>query len=285
MQPGSSLPDQATAKTDRVLPLTRAVAILVIPFLLVAFGVVYARSELASVLFAWEIKPRITAMLLGSAYLGGVVFFGSLLAARRWHHVALGVPAVATFASLLLVTTILHRDLFLFDRVSGWVWTLIYVIAPPLVVLAWVLNRRLDPGLRPGDAVVPVPVVRLLLAMGVGAMAFAVALYLVPAAFVDLWPWKLTPLSARVQAPMLCLPGVLAIGIALDRRRSSLRAPLVAQAAALVAMLGALALRAEDLTGPAISVALAWILLCGSLVGTITLVLVYGGRTEGIDAD
>jgi hypothetical protein len=262
--------------------LTRAVAILVIPFLLVAFGLLYVRSELAADLFAWVIKPRITAMLLGSAYLGGVVFFSLLLASRRWHRVALGVPAVATFASLLLVTTFLHRDLFLFDRVSGWVWTLIYVVAPPLVVLAWVLNRRLDPGRRPGDAAVPVPVVRLLLLVGVGAMAFAVALYLVPAAFIDLWPWKLTPLSARVQAPMLCLPGVLAIGIALDRRRSSLAAPLIAQAAALVAMLGALALRGEDLTGPPVSVVLAWLLLGGSLVGTIALVVAFGG---GADAD
>lgn len=271
---------------DRVLPLTRAVAILVIPFLLVAFGLLYARSELATALFAWEIKPRLTAMLLGSAYLGGVVFFASLLAARRWHRVALGVPAVATFASLLLVTTVLHRDLFLFDRVSGWAWTLIYVVAPPLVVLAWALNRRHDPGRRPGDATVPVPVVRALLVMGLGAMAFAVALYLVPDLFVAAWPWKLTPLSARVLAPMLCLPGVLAIGIALDRRCSSLRAPLIAQAASLVAMLAALAIRGEDLTGPPASVAVAWILLGGSLVGTVALIIAVGGRanTEETDA-
>ena len=273
----SSVPDQAP-RTDRVLPLTRAVAILVIPFLLVAFGLLYIRSELAADLFAWVIGPRITATLLGSAYLGGVVFFALLLAARQWHRAALGVPAVATFASLLLVTTFLHLDLFTFDRVAGWVWTLIYIVAPPLVVLAWVLNRRLDPGPQPGDAMVPAGVVRLLLLIGVAAMAFAVALYLVPSAFVDVWPWKLTPLSARVQAPMLCLPGVLAIGIALDRRRSALGVPLVAQAAALVAMLAALALRGEDLTGPPVSVALAWLLLAGSLGGTIALLVAFRDR-------
>ena len=271
---GSSVPDQPP-RTDRVLTLTRAVAILVIPFLLVAFGLLYVRSELAADLFAWAIRPRITAMLLGSAYLGGVVFFSLLLASRQWHRAALGVPAVATFATLLLVTTFLHLDLFTFDRVAGWVWTLIYIVAPPLVILAWVLNRRLDPGRQPGDAVVPAPVVRLLLLVGVGAMAFAVALYLVPSLFIDLWPWKLTPLSARVQAPMLCLPGVLAIGIALDRRRTALRVPLVAQAVALVAMLAAIAMRAEDLTGPPISVALAWLLLAGSLAGTAALLVAF----------
>jgi hypothetical protein len=273
MTSGSRAPAPPAPADDRVLPFTRAVAILVIPFLLVAFGILYVANAYASLLFAWEIKPRITAMLLGSAYLGGVVFFASLLAARQWHRAALGVPAVATFASLLLVTTMLHRDLFLFDRVAGWVWTLIYIIAPPLVVLAYLLNRRRDPGTQPGEALVDRRLVQILLAFGLGAMAFAVALYLVPTLFVDVWPWKLTPLSARVLAPMLCLPGVLAIGIARDRRRSSLRVPLVAQAASLVVMLAALVIRAEDLTGPAASVALAWVLLAGSLGGTVAILV------------
>ena len=158
-------------------------------------------------------------------------------------------------------------------------------MAPPRVILASTLNRRRDPGRRPGDPEVPVPVVRVLLAMGLAAMAFAVALYLVPDLFLAAWPWKLTPLSARVLAPMLCLPGVLAIGIALDRRRSSLRAPLVAQAASLVAMLAALAIRGEDLTGPPASVALAWILLGGSLAGTVALIVTLGRRTNTEETD
>lgn len=260
-------------RDDHVLPLTRAVAILVIPILLVAFGLLYVGNADASLTFAWVIKPRITAMLLGSAYLGGAVFFASLLAARQWHRAALGVPAVATFASLLLLTTLLHLDLFQFDRVTGWVWTVVYIVAPPLVVLAYFLNRRRDPGARPGEAEVDPRLVRLLLVLGGGALVFAAALYVVPALFIDVWPWKLTPLSARVQAPMLCLPGVLAIGIALDRRRSSLRVPLVAQAAALVCMVGALVIRADDLTGPPLSVALAWVLLAGSLVGTVAILV------------
>jgi hypothetical protein len=249
-----------------------------VPFLLVAFGVIYVQPGDAAGLFAWPVKPQLTAMLLGAAYLGGVVFFCLLLASRVWHRVALGLPAVATFASLLLVTTLLHLDLFSFDRVAGWTWTLIYVIAPPLVVAAYVLNRRRDPGRDPGDALVPAPLLRVLLGVGLATMAFAIALYVVPAAFVDVWPWKLTPLSARVLASMICLPGVQAIGMALDRRRSSIGVPLVAQTVALVAMLAAFWIRREDLSGPAVSVALAWLVIAGSLAGTVALLLAYRER-------
>jgi hypothetical protein len=261
---------------DRVLPLTRLVAIVVPPFLLVAFGILYAGHGLAALTFAWAIKPQLTAMLLGSAYIGGVVYFLSSLALRSFHRSALGLPAVATFASLLLVTTAIHFNQFLLDRPAGLVWTLIYIVAPPLVIAAYALNRRVDPGPAPGDALVPAVVVRALLAGGGAAMVLALALYLVPTAFIDLWPWKLTELSARVLAPMLCLPGVVALGIARDRRRSAIRQPMVAQAAALVAMLGAFWIRSADMTGPAASVVLAWIVIAGSLVGSLALALAVG---------
>ena len=271
-----ALPQTDRVLDDRVLPLTRLVAIVVPPFLLVAFGILYVGHELAADLFAWAIKPQLTAMLLGSAYIGGVVFFLSSLALRSFHRFALGFPAVATFASLLLLTTALHFGQFLLDRPAGLVWTVIYIVAPPLVIAAYVLNRRVDPGPGPGDALVPTPIVRALLAGGGAAMVLAVALYAVPSAFVDVWPWKLTELSGRVLAPMLCLPGVVALGIARDRRRSAIRQPMVAQAAALAAMLGAFAIRSADMSGPSASVAIAWIVIAVSLVGSLALAFVVG---------
>lgn len=95
-----------------------------------------------------------------------------------------------------------------------------------------------------------------------------------------MWPWKITALSARVLASMLCLPGVQAIGMATDRRRSSIGVPLVAQAVALVAMLAAFWIRRDDLTGPAASVALAWLVIAGSLAGTLAMLLAFRERPE-----
>ena len=250
------------------------------PFLLVAFGVLYVRPENAAALFAWPVKPQLTAMLLGAAYLGGIAFFGLLLAARLWHRVALGLPAVATFATLLLVTTLLHLDLFSFERVLGGRGR----SSTSSRRRSWLPRTSSTGGGIPAGALgmpwCPHRSSEALLGIGLATMAFAIMLYAVPGAFVDVWPWKITPLSARVLASMLCLPGVQAIGMAIDRRRSSMGVPLVAQAVALVAMLAAFWIRREDLTGPAASVALAWLVIAGSLAGTVAMLLAFRERPD-----
>ena len=55
---------------DRVLPLTRGIAAAIVPFLVVAFAVLYPWPGDTDRLFAWHIRPTMTAMVLGSAYLG-----------------------------------------------------------------------------------------------------------------------------------------------------------------------------------------------------------------------
>ena len=170
------------------------------PFLLVAFGLIYVRPILAADLFAWPVKPELTAMLLGAAYLGGVVFFCTLLASTEWHKVALGLPPVAIFASLLLVTTLMHRDLFSFDRVAGWTWTLIYVVAPPLVAGAWWTNCRRDLGPRPSDPLVSRFVVASSSSAGSQPWASRRCCTWSPTCSIGVRPWRLTPLSARVLA-------------------------------------------------------------------------------------
>ena len=63
---GSRVP---LARDDRVLPQTRALALFIVPFLLVAFVILYVFPDDTGRLFAWTIKPTMTAMVLASAYL------------------------------------------------------------------------------------------------------------------------------------------------------------------------------------------------------------------------
>ena len=88
---------------DRVLPATRALSIVIIPFLLVAFVVLYFRPSAADTarLFAWRIAPPFTPMLLGSVYLGGAYFFARAARATEWHRVSNGFLSVGVFASMM----------------------------------------------------------------------------------------------------------------------------------------------------------------------------------------
>jgi hypothetical protein len=54
----------ATTRDDRVLPLTRIVAYVIVPFLVVAFAVLYPVPTDTAHLFAWHIVPTLTPMIL-----------------------------------------------------------------------------------------------------------------------------------------------------------------------------------------------------------------------------
>jgi len=107
---------------DRILRPTRVVAAIIVPFLVLAFAVLVPFPDDTRRLFAWQIKPTLSAMLLGSVYLGGAYFFVRVAVGTQWHTVAGGFPSVGTFASLMGITTILHWDRFIHGNVAFWLW-------------------------------------------------------------------------------------------------------------------------------------------------------------------
>src|SRR5258707_12599850 len=119
------VPDRA-ARDDRVRPLTRGVSLAIVPFLLVAFAVLYPWPTDSGRLFAWQIRPTLTAMVLASAYLGGAYFFLRAGFARSWGSVKAGFVPVGVFASLLGVATIVHWNKFLHTHVAFWLWAGLY---------------------------------------------------------------------------------------------------------------------------------------------------------------
>lgn len=215
------------ARDDIILPLTRLLAAVVIPFLVAAFLILYGWPKTTPRLFAWDIASPLTTALMGAGYLGGAFFFARLLGERRWHRVGGGFPAVAVFTLFMLAATLLHWDTFDPRHWPFLVWLVIYLVTPVAVPLAWRLNRRRDPGhAEPGDAVVSPPVGRAVLAIGVALLAAALFIFAVPQTAIDVWPWPLTPLTARVVAGWLALLAAGALTLGFERRWSGWRIPL-----------------------------------------------------------
>ncbi len=234
----------AGQRDDAVLPATRWLAGAIAPVLVVAWIVLYPVPTATGRWFAWEINPTMTPMVLGSAYLGGAYYFVRVLRARAWHMVHAGLIPVSLFAGSLGVATILHWDKFNHDHVAFWLWAGLYFTTPFLVAGVWWRNRTRDPGPQAGDERLA-PAVRAALAVsGLGALVTGLFLFMAPSRAIDVWPWQLSPLTARVMAAVLML-GVAGIVLAADGRRRAAR--LMAQVAAImVALILVAAVRAHS---------------------------------------
>ena len=259
---------------DRVLAYTRGLSLFIVPFLLVAFVILYLSPEHTARLWSWHIAVSMTSMVLASAYLGGAYFFLRVIRSRHWHEVGTGFLAVTAFASLLGVATLLHWDLFLHDHLAFWLWAGLYFTAPFLVIGAWLANRPYGAPATAGDVLLR-PLERWVVAVvGLVALATGVALFLAPTTMNDLWPWPLTPLTGRVIGATFCLGGA-GVGVWFDPRWTSLRLMLQVESVMLVLMLIAAVRARDELIG---SHALAWPLLLGTLLmlaGSAYLWLTY----------
>ncbi len=223
-------------RTDRILPETRWVSAIIVPFLVAAFVILYLFPDHTQELFAWGIQPRMSAMMLGAAYLGGAYFFVRAATDARWHWVKVGFLPVTTFATLMGIATILHWDRFNHESISFFAWVGLYFTTPFVVFLLWLRNRATDPGPISHDRHVP-RLVRLLIGI-VGGLTLltSMILFLQPGFMIRTWPWQLTPLTARVMGALFALTGVGELAIALDSRWSAVRIALQSQMIGIAAI-------------------------------------------------
>ncbi len=267
--------------SDRIFIETRWVAGLVIPFLVIAFVILYFFPHSTARLFAWEIKSPMTAMMLGSAYAGGIYYFSGLLMTRQWHRIKVGLIPVTIFASILNVATILHWDKFNHGTLPFFAWVSLYFTTPFIVFALWLRNRGQDTN-QPdtNDASIPTLLRFVLGAVGATTLAIAIFLFLNPALMIKLWPWTLTPLTSRVMSAMFSLPGMVGLGMALDSRWSSAQIILQSQGFSILLILAAVFRNRADFNW---STPGSWLFaggLAGMLAGIIVFYAYFNGRKK-----
>src|SRR5690348_12210564 len=83
--------------------------------------------------------------------------FGPLLvlALNRWRTAILATIATIPFAYAMIIATLLHLDRFATGSVRFWVWLVIYLALPVGLPVILLCNRRADPGVEPGDVLLP----------------------------------------------------------------------------------------------------------------------------------
>jgi hypothetical protein len=179
--------------------------------------------------FAWTVASPMTAVFLGASYWSAVGL--ELVAARaaRWAGARIALPAVFVFTVLTLIVTLVHLELFHLDadlplrtRAVTWGWIAVYVVVPLLMVVAYRDQRRVGTAV-PAPTGLPVLVRATLVAVAALLLAVGTVLLLSPSWADDLWPWTLTPLTARAVGAWLVGLGVAAGHAFLLDDRPSLR--------------------------------------------------------------
>ena len=223
-------PDQ----TDRfaILPATRLLLMVFGALTALAYLALFVMAARTDRYFAWTIAPPATAAFLGGAYAAGCVGVALGLRSGRWPAIRVPYVGILVFTLVTLIATLWHLDRFHFDapgslaRFAAWLWLAVYALIP-IAMLAMLLlqGRRTEAAdhERP-----PLPVQLLLGAQSLVLLAVGVLLFAAPASAQLLWPWPLTPLTARMVAAWLFGFGV---AIALGLRQTDRAQPGIAAAA------------------------------------------------------
>lgn len=259
-----------------MLGTTRALSAFIVPFLVVAFLVLYGLPEETRRLFAWTIMPPAAPMILGAVYIGGAYFFVRAFRAAEWHTVKVGFIPVTTFAFLLGVATVLHWDTFNHRHLAFWLWAGLYFTTPVLVLGTWLRNRKVEAPPE-SQALRLSPAARWIIGgTGVASVALGGFLFLGPEQAAEMWVWRdLKPLTSRVLGAIFCL-GVAGLGIMADPRWRTARVMLQTEQImlALILVAGARDRGNLDVTRP-----FTW-LLSGGLAGVLVSSILYSAAMD-----
>ncbi|MCP6390534.1 hypothetical protein NL487_26805, partial [Klebsiella pneumoniae] len=86
---------------------------------------------------------------------------------------------------------------------AGYLWLIVYLVVPVGMVVVTALQERLGDAVGRRRRAMPLWLRLLIAAEGAVMLVVGAALFLAPASAAALWPWPLTPLTARTVAAWL----------------------------------------------------------------------------------
>ena len=195
---------------------------LVLPLLFIAGVQLFILSSQTETYFAWTFAAPISAAFMGAGYWAAMfhAYIGSR--AKAWATVRTSMPAALVATSLLTITTFLHLDKFhlhspmLITRFVTWVWIVVYVLVPPILLIAWIIQSRLPGAQSRGQNPLPTWMRGGFTLLAVFFLLSGLGLFFAPGTVSQLWPWTVPPLAARAISAWLCAFGVACVSLVLE---------------------------------------------------------------------
>ena len=179
--------------------------------------------------FAWPIQPVVMAAVLGAFYITSAPLFLLPLFAKRWEMIRLMILPTALFSIVQLGATILHWDKFSVGSGPFYVWFASYLLPPPIFISAYLWHQRKAASVpAASDDLLPSWLNWLLVICGSGLTIGAILVFIFPGLLIPIFPWQLTPLTARSLSGWLIVVGTIMLSMSRenDRTRSRLATPM-----------------------------------------------------------
>jgi hypothetical protein len=213
-------------RDDHLIFLTKA-ALWPLAVLTVFFGpTLFLFPGRTDVTWSWEIRPEMSAVVVGAGYILGALTIPGLLLRNKWHALNTALWVTWTFSTAMLLATLLHLDRFFLGTLRFYVWFIIYLILPFALPVAWWFNRRYSAPRKPDDLVFASTVRYGGLIFGLVLTALGLFMFLNPSGAAAIWPWQLTPLMSRVIGGWVMFFGTGGIVLYIEPRYSAYRALL-----------------------------------------------------------
>ena len=180
--------------------------------------------------FAWPIQPVVMAATLGAFYITSAPLFLLPLLAKRWENIRTMILPTALFSTVQLAATFLHWDKFSVGTTPFYVWFASYLLPPPIFVAAYLWHQRRAPSHSgPSHDLIPSWLNRLLIICGGLLTLLAVLTFFFPEFLISVFPWQLTPLTARSLSGWLIAVGTIMLWMSRenDRTRARLATPML----------------------------------------------------------
>jgi hypothetical protein len=174
--------------------------------------------------FSWPIQPVVMAAVLGAFYMSSALLFVVPFFAKRWEMIRVMILPTAIFSTIQLIATFLHWDKFSVGTTPFYVWFASYLLPPPIFVGAYLWHQR-RAGAQNTNSDVPLPagMRTLFWISGIGLIVLATSAFIVPALLIPVFPWQLTPLTARSLCGWIMISGVLLISMVRENDKARVR--------------------------------------------------------------
>jgi hypothetical protein len=234
---------------------------------IVAGPILYLFPNDTEAYFAWTIAHPLTPVYMGAAYFAGI---GNLLAvsANRWSLARVQLPTIILFSLTMLLATLLHIPIFNWSHPVAWAWLAVYVVSPVAAVIVCLQMERGYQSPAFDSQMLPAPFPSLMLGFASLYGVVGLGLILFPAQAAPLWPWSLTPLTARVIGGWWLSGATLQFMLGRQETFHTARVGLFANLLVTSLLLVGALLHFEEFNGPPISTSLY--LLLNLFLGTFS---------------